>query len=76
MAEKGKSVAHMTDSAAKRVPKISSPASFIAHFLLYFKIHVSTGTVIQTLNTFPLFRGLALHLALFSLHLMYKLNIL
>lgn len=48
----------MNDSAAKLVPKINVTASFIVNsFFFYFKIHVSTGNLIQTLNTFVLFKG-------------------
>lgn len=43
-------------SSAKIVPEINLAASFIENSF-YFKMHVSTGNVFQTMNTFALFRA-------------------
>lgn len=46
----------MNGSSATIVPEIHLTASFIVNSF-YFKIHVSTGNVFQTMNTFALFKG-------------------
>ena len=46
----------MNDSSAKVAPEINFTASFILNSF-YFKIHVPADNVIQTMNTFVLFKG-------------------